>query len=218
MSSHYHRRAREIARNEGGRGLFAKVIQKLKSSTYETNGAIWFRKLLAETGSEMEAPDVRITLAAAPEFESWLESRQAEFPWIRVEREALAARNDAKLAFAARSEDAIIGHLRVAVKDAYVLDYDAHLRLPCDVALVQDTFVLPEFRGRGIAKSMISSALKHLREDGYSSLFCHIPKWNVASIAAYEGLGFQRVGYVRFLRIFKLKLYTRRPQELIGGA
>lgn len=213
----YYRKSREIAENKGGRFLLNKSIQKLKSLAYSTNAAIWFCRQLDLTISEITVPGIGITLASQSEFESWLQAHQVAFPWIYVDQEVLATRNDAKLSFVAQVDGRMVGYLKIAVKKAYVLDYDSHLTLPDNVAFIQDTFVLPEFRRRGVAKSIISNALKYLRAHGYCKVFCHIPKWNNPSITTYEGLGFQRVGHIRFLRIFKVKSYTTKPEKLIWG-
>ena len=216
--NHYYHKSTEVAKNEGFSVLVKKGFYRLKTLAYATNEAIWFCRLLEETLPEIDVPDVRILLAAELKFENWLQQHQAAFPWIYVEQEVLATRNDPKFAFIAKNNNKIVGYLKVAVKNAYVLDYDTHLRLPNDVAFIQDTFVLPKFRCKSIARCIISRAMTYLKNHGYFKIFCHIPKWNEASIRTYTGLGFKACGRIRFVRIFKYNIYTTKPERLIRTA
>ena len=59
------------------------------------------------------------------------------------------------------------------------------------------------------------AAMKYLKNDGYFKIFCHIPKWNEASIRSYTGLGFHACGRIRFVKILKCKIYTTKPERLI---
>ncbi|MGW0565656.1 GNAT family N-acetyltransferase [Streptomyces sp. NPDC003016] len=48
----------------------------------------------------------------------------------------------------------------------------------------------PEFRGRGIASSLVSAALAHAAESGVSAVRLSVWKWRAGAIALYERLGF----------------------------
>jgi putative acetyltransferase len=48
----------------------------------------------------------------------------------------------------------------------------------------------PEFRGRGIASSLVSAALAHAAENGVSVVRLSVWKWRTGAIALYERLGF----------------------------
>ena len=215
---HCYHKSREIAKNEGVAALVKKGGSGLKTLAYTTNGAIWFCRLLDEILPEIDIPDVRIVIAAESEFEKWLQQHQGAFPWIYVEREVLATRNDPKLAFIAKIDGKIVAYLKVAVNKAYILDYDAQIPLPANAVFIQDTFVLPEFRRKGIASCTISNAMTYLKNQGYCKIFCHVPKWNTASTDTYTGLGFKACGHIRFLRIFKWKIYSTKPEKLIRTA
>lgn len=212
--SYYHK-SKEIIKNEGINIFISKGFNKIKTLLYATNKATWFYRNLTEFIPEINITDVEISIASQDEFERWLKQHQPEFPWIYVEQEVLATRNDPKLSFVSKINKEIIGFLKVAVKSAYILDYDAHINLLQDVAFIQDTFVLPEYRQKGIAKSMVSKAMIYLKDHGYQKIFCHIPDWNIASIRTYTGLGFKRYGDIRFLRIFKWKIFTGDPEKVV---
>lgn len=213
--SYYYHRSKKVAKEQGLVSLLKKGFYKIKLSVYTTNKAIWFCKFLGETPLQMNISNVKVIIASESEFEKWLQQHKTVFSWIYVEQEVLATLNDPKIPFVAKINNKIVGYLKVAIRNAYVLDYDAHIRLPNDVAFVQDTFVLPEFRGRGIAKSVISKAMIYLKKQGYSKIFCHIPQWNIVSIRTYTSLGFKPYGNIRFLRILKWRAYTRKPERLI---
>jgi len=213
--SYYFHRSKKVAEEEGLISLIKKGFHKIRVSAYETNDAMWFGRSLDQPLPKINIPKIAVVIASESEFEKWLQQQQTVFSWVYVEQEVLATLNDPKIPFVAKVNNKIVGYLKVAIRNAYVLDYDAHIELPRDVAFVQDTFVLPEFRGRGIAKSVISKAMIYLKNQGYSRMFCHIPQWNIASIRTFTSLGFKPYGNIRFLRIFKWKVYTRKPERLI---
>ncbi|MGW2722699.1 GNAT family N-acetyltransferase [Streptomyces sp. NPDC001492] len=48
----------------------------------------------------------------------------------------------------------------------------------------------PAFRGRGVASSLVSTALVHAAESGLSTVRLSVWKWRTGAIALYERLGF----------------------------
>ncbi|MFF2364057.1 GNAT family N-acetyltransferase [Streptomyces sp. NPDC058122] len=48
----------------------------------------------------------------------------------------------------------------------------------------------PDFRGRGIASSLLGAALAHAAESGTGSVRLSVWKWRTGAIALYERLGF----------------------------
>ena len=187
----------------------------MKDTAFATNEATWYSRLLRGEIKTSAQRGVEFGFAEDREFECWLREHSNEFSWIYVEQEVQATRDDHRLAFVSRKGD-IIGYLKIALDDAYVLDYDRHVSLPKGFFFIQDTFVLPQFRKMGIARSMISNAMLSLQTRGYERAFCHIPSWNVASRRTYETLGFKPVGHITFRMIFGKKIYSLAPEELIG--
>ena len=53
-------------------------------------------------------------------------------------------------------------------------------------------YVLPAFRGRGFARSLVLSAIAAARSIGYSALFLDTLSSMRSAIALYESIGFQR--------------------------
>lgn len=54
-------------------------------------------------------------------------------------------------------------------------------------------FVAPSYRGLGLGKALVTTALAHAKQMGFSRLVLDTMPEMTAAIAAYEGLGFQRV-------------------------
>jgi len=54
-------------------------------------------------------------------------------------------------------------------------------------------FVAPSYRGLGLGKALVESALARAKQMGFSRLVLDTMPGMTAAIAAYEGLGFQRI-------------------------
>jgi GNAT superfamily N-acetyltransferase len=58
----------------------------------------------------------------------------------------------------------------------------------CGIYL-EDLFVRPEHRGRGIGKALLANLARRCREEGLARLEWAVLDWNAPSIAFYESLG-----------------------------
>jgi GNAT superfamily N-acetyltransferase len=58
---------------------------------------------------------------------------------------------------------------------------------------LEDLFVFPEFRGRGIGKQLLTSLARTVVERGYGRLEWAVLDWNVDAIGFYESLGAVRM-------------------------
>ena len=56
---------------------------------------------------------------------------------------------------------------------------------------IYELFVLEEFRGKGIAKKLIETAIEHLKQDGYSEVRLRVYAGNQA-MKRYETFGFKQ--------------------------
>ncbi|NEX92615.1 GNAT family N-acetyltransferase [Caulobacter sp. 17J65-9] len=54
---------------------------------------------------------------------------------------------------------------------------------------LEDLFVRPAFRGRGIGKALLAGLAKRCVEQGYARLEWAVLDWNAPAIGFYEGLG-----------------------------
>ena len=66
---------------------------------------------------------------------------------------------------------------------------------------------LPEFRGRGIATSLINASLQDMAGKGYGKAYARIWHSNIPSIRAFERAGWRRIALVMEINPFR----QRRP-------
>lgn len=59
-----------------------------------------------------------------------------------------------------------------------------------DEATVMNIAVLPQARGRGLGKQLLSTALNELRQQGVSRCLLEVRESNRAALALYQSLGF----------------------------
>jgi len=60
--------------------------------------------------------------------------------------------------------------------------------------ILEDLFVAPEFRRRGVADALLAQAQQHALEDGASGMFLETAYDNEAAQRVYEGAGWMREG------------------------
>ena len=66
--------------------------------------------------------------------------------------------------------------------------------LAFDTADILDVAVVPEMRGRGIARAMLLMLIDALRENGAQSIFLEVRASNAPAIGLYTSLGFKPCG------------------------
>jgi diamine N-acetyltransferase len=54
---------------------------------------------------------------------------------------------------------------------------------------LEDLFVEPAYRGRGIGKALLKRLAQHCRTEGFAGLEWQVLNWNAPSIAFYKSLG-----------------------------
>jgi GNAT superfamily N-acetyltransferase len=54
---------------------------------------------------------------------------------------------------------------------------------------LEDIFVRPDFRGKGLGKAFFVHLAAHAKKEGATHIQWHVLDWNTPSIAFYEGLG-----------------------------
>ncbi len=193
------------------------LLGKAWRRTWRTNDAYWFCRRLPEQAfalSAGEAPD-----AARLEWEdfetsiAWIRDQSQRFGWVYNAREAEVGKNYRHFYPLLSYGGKAVGYIKIAFQMAFVEDYEDCLPLSSDEAFICDTFILPELRGKGLARLMLEQTLARLGERGVKFVFCHIPGWNTASIRLYQGLGFSRIGHVRYLRLLGFRLFSHHPLQ-----
>jgi GNAT superfamily N-acetyltransferase len=61
--------------------------------------------------------------------------------------------------------------------------------------ILEDLFVTPESRGRGVASKLLARALEHARADGACGMFLETAQDNVTAQRVYERAGWTREGH-----------------------
>jgi len=68
--------------------------------------------------------------------------------------------------------------------------------------ITDDVFVLPAWRGRGIAKALIARGLVYLRENKVDQVFLEVKQHNLPAVSVYQALGYQITNQEVFLGRF----------------
>lgn len=67
-------------------------------------------------------------------------------------------------------------------------------RTAFDEAEILTLLVLPPYRRKGMASTLLKSAMHHARDSGATTLFLEVAANNVGGRALYSALGFEQVG------------------------
>lgn len=196
--------------------LLRNALGKVRRVCFATNNALWFEKDLKEPSRDIDAGiPVKIVFTEMDTIINWIKAHRIHFPWIYVDKELGTARSETHIYPFAVHEDKIIGYIKIGLNRVYIQDYDEFILLPPRGSFIYDTFVLPEYRGKRIAALLVQEAVEYLRERGHGKTWCHIPRWNVASIRVYKHAGFHEVAYIRFVRLLFWKFYNLKPEKVM---
>ncbi len=106
--------------------------------------------------------------------------------WVRFIREGLA--EEKSFLLVARSDGKPVGFVQGSVP-----------KFPLEVSepagTIDNLYVLPEFRGRGIGKKLMAEGLKTLKTRGVKAVRLSVLKENRVAIKLYEKLGFKIYQY-----------------------
>jgi GNAT superfamily N-acetyltransferase len=203
-------------RDDGVGAFCVKAARRIRESLVVTNHADWYRADLSRRPARAPAPPRASLLADAPdEVLAWIKSIRGVFRFTYIEAEWAAARRHGHVFPLLRVDGANAGYIKVGLRRAYVSDFAAEIAVPDECAFIYDTFVHPDFRGRGLATYMVAAAMDHLAARGVRRVWCHIPRWNVASQRCYAANGFARAAHMRYVRLAGAAFYTRNPARLM---
>jgi ribosomal protein S18 acetylase RimI-like enzyme len=199
-----------------GMGLvFQKGIKRILTVSFQRNSAIWFQRNLFE---EINIPDsefpVKVNLLTGDETLDWIKTLNKE--WMFDIREINLGVNQGHYFGNAKWNNETVGYIKVGFNKVYVLDYEKVIKFPPRLAFIYDTFVLPNYRGKGIASQLISESLCFLKEKGFKGVLCHIPPWNESSISAYTRNGFKEIKEINYFRILGIRLFSSNINKMLG--
>jgi len=68
--------------------------------------------------------------------------------------------------------------------------------------ITNDVFVLPAWRGRGIAKALIAKGLECLHDHGYAQVIQEVKQHNLPAVSVYQAMGYKIINQEVFLGRF----------------
>lgn len=182
-----------------------QVISRILKFIFTTNNAIWFEKDLTEELVDFQLkPPIEVDLNSISKTIEWLKNQNQS--WVVHPREIAAAIEFHHFWPSIRINGKIIGCIKIGFGNVFIVDYNRIIKFPEKMAFIYDTYVLEEQRKKGIAKYLITQSIKFLKVKGYTKVRCHIPPWNKASIRVYEKIGFKKISYIMYLRIFGVSI------------
>jgi len=193
-----------------------KKLGKVKRKLFKTNEAYWYSKHLGEEViiRIREEPGLRVEFYGYAETINWIRKYYKEFPWIYNPKEVKCAEKYNHFYPSLKYNDKVVGFIKIAIVRAYIEDYEDEISLADDEAFIYDTFILPEFRKKRMGSFMLFSILNELKKKNFLFAFCHIPNWNCASCKLYQGMGFKRISYIRYIRLFRFRYFSAKPDTV----
>lgn len=202
-------------RDDGFRAFCRKAAKHLRERLFQTNSADWYCARLTEELPRICAIDAYVDFSATEQVRSWLTDLGQEFSWVYSEAELDAARSFSHVFGLLTLGGSKAGYIKIGFSQVYVTDFSRCIAVPAGTAFIYDTFVHPDFRGRGLATFMVAESLDFLRKRDIRFAWCHIPGWNVASISTFTKCGFVKVKHIRHVRLLCCGLSTRNPEKLL---
>ncbi|UFS69131.1 GNAT family N-acetyltransferase [Geomonas sp. RF6] len=188
-----------------------------KRYLFTHNSAMWFCGAAAGRAQWRPAEGIRIEFDDFAASCVYLQKEAARFPWIAPGAELEAARRWGHHYPLIYRGGTAAGYIKIALQKVYVQDFDALIPLKDDEAFVCDTYIAPEFRGKGLSRELVLGTLGWLAQSGGRYLFCHIPEWNAASLKLYTGCGFLPVKKISHLRVCGCRYFTTTPEEVLAA-
>jgi len=113
--------------------------------------------------------------------------------WVKFVREGLASKRNFLLV--AKNRKRLVGFAFASVPRDYPLDIAEF------VGVINDVYVLPEFRGKGIGKKLVVECLKRMKAYKVNAVRLMVLTENRTAIKLYEKLGFRTYRYGMIKRL-----------------
>jgi len=166
-----------------------KMMGRIKRFIFTTNSAIWFERDLTEELIDYHAKlPLEIDISSTSKTIDWLKGQKES--WVVHPKEIDNALKYDHCWTSVKLNGKIIACIKIGFNKIYISDYDKVIKFPKNMAFIYDTYVLPKYRGKGVANYIISQASKFIKNQDYTKVGCHIPPWSKASINAYRKNGF----------------------------
>jgi ribosomal protein S18 acetylase RimI-like enzyme len=206
----YVKKIKEIYKYEGLKKLLGHVLKKILSLIFTSNSAIWFEKNLNEDIVDFQKKiPLEINYSSTYQTIEWLINQNQD--WLVHPKEIFTALKYNHYWPSVSKNEKIIGCIKIGFENVFIVDYNRIIKFPEKMAFIYDTYVLQKYRGKGVAKYLITQAILFLKSQGYTKVRCHIPDWNIASINAYEKIGFKKISHIICYRILGISIRKINP-------
>jgi ribosomal protein S18 acetylase RimI-like enzyme len=178
------------------------VMRRIFSFIFTTNRAIWFDKDLTEELKDHQAKiPVKFDTTSTSETIEWLKSQKQSWLFVRP-KEIVTALKYHHCWASIRYNGQIIGYMKIGFGKIYIADFDKVIEFPEKMAFLYESYILQEYRGKGVATYLKSQALKYCKAQGFKNVGSHVPPWNKSMIHINEKLGCKKIRFIRYFRIF----------------
>jgi GNAT superfamily N-acetyltransferase len=199
-----------IFKEEGGRAGFTKLAATLKRILYVQRQRIVLARELSETTPEAELPP-GFTLQEVKAKE--IINRMTSFVETTDAARFHKMFDKGSTAFLLLRNDQTAGWGWIS----YEIDAETnHTQAPLRAgdACLHDLYVLPEYRGQGLAQFIIDSRLQFLREQGYKRSVISCSVWDTPALRVAEKVGYIPIGESSHVRFLLWDRYTYKPSEV----
>lgn len=216
MSPGYGARLKRAYREEGPRAVARRAMRKVMLALWRKNEVWWYERDLALPIEVREpAPGASVDVEAGEKTWEWITTclRGGTLGKIESAERRVGASNG-HLFPLIRYNGACVGFMKIGIGDIFVGDYTRVLSFPPGTAVIYDSYVDPDLRGKGLAPLAITEVLLVLKQRGFKKLLCNIPEWNKASHNFVTKCGMVRKKRIRFRKVCGFKLLSDNPAEL----
>jgi len=110
-----------------------------------------------------------------------------------------------KAGFVALVGGRIVCYVWISFQDEYEPFLGMNIELNQENGYIYDTYVIPEFRRKGINSAVCNRALEYIKSRGYKGALTAVGGKNIPSIRTFKKLGFVEYEVFRIIRIFGIR-------------
>lgn len=210
---YYYDRLREEHKSRGSTGLSLLILSNIARKILRTNAATWYRLDLNGFVPMSPKPgSLSFGFMHLDEAQDFFRNHQGSFPWMFVKEEMEVAQAVCHVFPCLRDGDTVIGYIKLGIEKAFVLDFERILYISPNAAFIYDTFISPSHRSMGLASQLVGLTARFAQEQGFRTIWCHIPDWNDPSKKAFRRAGFEAVGKIRFIKLFGKDYFRKHPK------
>jgi GNAT superfamily N-acetyltransferase len=195
------------------RALLTLRVEGPKSFWFKLLGECGYRRLLlVERPLDQPIADytprlpVNVAMLAQSEVDDYLVFRPRN-----TRREIAERLRSGQLCFVARHEGRIVGASWACFQPAWIPFLGCSIDVTSDEAHIYDKFMLPTYRGYGIANAVRTHQLKHLQRAGYRRATGAVLPENVSSLRDDTRGGFRAYGVLARIKLGPWQRVFRMP-------